>query len=610
MCSVLAAQMLLVRPAAAAAGLPGLYYRLLEAGMAKVEQRLNAGLPADLRALEARGNGWRLFPHNVLAAAVLYARQDPANRRYRDPKMLALAMRIGDLLATESDRGTFESRLNSDRDAYMWLDAFRLLRPELGAERRQRWQRALFRSIETMAEDSARIADFPGYQSPFIGTSPNHLSLWASTVYLAGRVFAKPEWEKLGGRIMHRFAVVEQSRSGFWGEHQHGLPTAGYDHTTYTGVALYYEFSRDPAAFAALRRGLDFHQYFTYPDGTPPGVLDDRNRYTSLSGWNRPGFETWSDENPAPGGNDESPSKGQFGFSHFPDGRRYAEFLTGFFREGEVGYEDLGRLAQNALYYHRGPKAPIPQDLPSYARRLEQPAGIRKTGPWVVCLSGLIETQAVNNQYYLDRQGNLSIFHRQTGLIVTGAGSKHQPELATFTERVAGQLVHMPITSRLEMDGKRDLLSLAYNTFFGELEVPVPSESSLPFKFRITGKGRPGEDLHLTLQLCLKSGETLETGAGRKMLLGKEKLELSPEGLGGWIRHHGWTLRLGPSARLVWPVYPYHPYTARPETGLDHAVGALSVPLRLTPRTGSYVRPREQEIPFVLEVGGGSADRQ
>ena len=198
MCSVLAAQMLLVRPAAAAAGLPGLYYRLLEAGMAKVEQRLNAGPPADLRALEARGNGWRLFPHNVLAAAVLYARQDPANRRYRDPKMLALAMRIGDLLATESDRGTFESRLNSDRDAYMWLDAFRLLRPQLGAERRQRWQRALFRSIEIMAEDSARIADFPGYQSPFIGTSPNHLSLWASTVYLAGRVFAKPEWEKLG----------------------------------------------------------------------------------------------------------------------------------------------------------------------------------------------------------------------------------------------------------------------------------------------------------------------------------------------------------------------------------------------------------------------------
>src|SRR5262249_23549408 len=33
------------------------------------------------------------------------------------------------------------------------------------------------------------------------------------------------------------------------------------------------------------------------------------------------------------GGNDESASKGQFGFSNFSDGRRYAEFLT-FFEEG------------------------------------------------------------------------------------------------------------------------------------------------------------------------------------------------------------------------------------------------------------------------------------
>jgi len=167
----------------------------------------------------------------------------------------------------------------------------------------------------------------------------------------------------------------------------------------------------------------------------------------------------------------------------------------------------------------------------------------------------------------------------------------------------------MPSTSRLEMGAKRDLLSLAYNTFFTELEVPVPSQSSLPLRFWITGRGRPGEDLRLTLQLCLKSGETLETGAGRKMLLGKERLELSPEELGGWIRHQGWTLRVGPSARLVWPVYPYHPYTAKPETGLDHAVGALSVPLQPTPRPGSYVRPREQEIPFVLEVGAGGAER-
>src|SRR5437773_2402186 len=69
------------------------------------------------------------------------------------------------------------------------------------------------------------------------------------------------------------------------------------------------------------------------------------------------------------------------------------------------------RLAQDALYYHSGPKAPIPQDEPDYVRRLGVPAGMRKTGQWMVCLSGLISTQAIHNQYYLDRQGHLEIFH-------------------------------------------------------------------------------------------------------------------------------------------------------------------------------------------------------
>jgi hypothetical protein len=581
--------------------LPGQYFRLLDAGVTQVAQRLTADSTASLKALEAKGDGWRLFPHTVLAAAVLYAKPDAANSRYRNRATLALAMQIGDLLAGESEHGGFQARLNSDRDAYMWLEAYRVLEHQLGDERRARWRRELERNIAELAADSAERAHFPGYQSPFIGTSPNHLSLWASTVYLAGRIFDNKEWERIGASVMHRF-TEEQSPDGFWGEHERLLPTPGYDYTTYAGMALYYEHSHDPAALEALRRGLEFHKYFTYPDGSPVEVLDDRNRYTAVAGWNVPGFATWSDENPPPAGNDESASKGQFGFSNFPEGRRYAELLTSFFRAGEVGYEDLGRIAQDALYYHAGPKAAIPQDLSNYTRRLGIPAGIRKTGPWVVCLSGLISTQAINNQFYHDRQGNLSIFHARTGLIITGANSKHQPELATFSERLPGQVVHMPISSRLVMGDDQDRLSLAYNTFFGDLYVPRPSETDLAFRFSITGKGRPAEDSRLTLQLCLKHGETLETGAGRKITLGRERVDLSPDELGGSICHHGWQLKFDPTARLVWPVYPHDPYTNAPEKSLDHAVGALSVPLRLKAQPGHYVRPDEQAISLLVEV--------
>lgn len=586
---------------AAPAELPGKYFRLMESGIAQVEQRLAAQPSLDLKALEVGGDGWSLFPHIILVAAVLYVKADPSNHSYKDPRMLALANRVGDVLAGESERGSFAARLNDERDTYMWLEAYRLLEQDLGEERRRRWRRELERNVAGLASDVRQRLDFPGYQSPFIGTSPNHLALWASTVYLAGRVFGNREWMDLGSRVMHRFAAKEQSPDGYWGEHERLLPTPGYDYNTYASVALYREFSQDPVALEALRRGLDFHKFFTYPDGTPVEVIDDRNRYTIVPGWGPFGFPTWSGSSP-PGGNDESASKGHFGFSNFPEGRRYAEFLTGFFHEGRVGYEDLGRIAQDALYYHSGPEAPIPQDLPRYARQLTVPAGIRKTGSWVVCLSGLISTQAVTSQFYLDRQGHLSIFHSKLGLIVTGAGSKRQPQLATFSEKLRGQAFHMPLSSRLQMNAERDRLSLAYNTFFSDLYVSPPSDSRVTFRFVITGKGTPADEAQLTLQLCLKRGETLETAGGRKILLGPERIELGPDALGDWIRHHGWRLKTGPAARLVWPVYPYDPYADAPEKAPEHAVGVLSVPLRLGAESRQGVRPGEQEISFTLLV--------
>lgn len=567
----------LAAPLAAAGGLPAGYFRLMEAGVAQVEARLNAEPNLDLQTLEARP-GWRHFPYTILAPAVLFAKRHPDNRNYRDPKMLAVAIRIGDLLASEDDKGRYEPRLDSDWDTYMWLEAYRLLERELGEERRVRWKRQIERNVARLAPDAEERLDFPWYHSPFIGTSPNHYALWASTLHLAGRVFGKKEWESLGAKVLRRFATVEQSQDGYWGEHNQSGPTTGYNHLTLTGLALYWEHSKDPAVMPAMRRTTDFHKFYTYPDGTPVEVINDRNRHWGVSAW------------------------GHFAFSHFADGRRYAEFLTGFFQPKKLTPDALGRLSQNALYYHEGPTESIPQEQPRYFHRMSVPAGIRKTGPWVVCLSGIISTQAVTSQFYLDRQGNVSVFHQKLGLIVTGANSKRQPELATFWERIQAQVFHMPISTRLQMGEERDRLSLAYNSFFTDLEVPTPSDTEATLRFIVTGKGRPAEEAQLTLQLCLKTGEMLETGAGRKILLVADKIALGPEDLGGSIHHHGWTLKVDQTARLTWPIYPHNPYANAPETSLEYAVGALSVPLRQKAQPGKYVRPAEQEISFALRA--------
>jgi hypothetical protein len=342
-------------------------------------------------------------------------------------------------------------------------------------------------------------------------------------------------------------------------------------------------------------------------------VINDRNRYWGVSAW------------------------GHFGFSHLPAGRRYAEFLTKSLSRKTIGLEDLGRLAQNALYFHEGPTAPIPQEMEAWAHRMRVPAGIRKRGPWVVCLSGLISTSAVLNQFYLDRQGSLSIFHEALGLIVTGANAKRQPELATFCEQIGDQIFAMPESSHLRMSDEGDRLGLAYRRFFAELTATISGDGKVSLRWSISGKGRPPEDARLTLQLCLKAeasgrsgvvaepreplhgskrtdpslrdpsgplpeGAVLETAGGGRFVLGEEPIELGPEALGAWIRHGGWQLSLPPAARLVWPVHPYNPYRNGPEPGLEHAVAALRVPLYLRERPGRYVRPEEQVILLTLET--------
>ena len=547
--------------------LPGDYFPKLNKGLSRVERVMAAMPEARLSELE-RQPGMRHFPSAVLVAAVLYAKEHPANRRYHDRRTLTTALAIGDLIAREIALGAY-GRLDNHRDTYMWLDAYRLLEGELGEPRRKRWREALMGLVAPLAADVDERKDYPWYNSPYIVTSPNHYSLWSSTVHLAGKVFGNQEWQDLGARVMHRFAAEEQTEDGYWGEHSRDGPTTGYDYLTSTAVALYYEHSGDPAALEALRRSTDFHKYFTYPDGTPVDTVNDRNRYWGVPMW------------------------GGFGFSHFPDGRRYAEFLLDRYGD-DFGIEDLGRMAQSALYFHEGETAPIPTDLPRFFHRLQVPAGMRKEGPWVVSLSGIVSTPAAS-QFYLDRQTVMGVFHEKLGLIISGANSKHQPELATVSETVKGKVYHMPMSSRLTMTEQGDRLALGYNKFFSELTFPELSENRLRFRFRIRWKGGAAP-ARLTLQLVLKPGEILETGGGKRVKLstepGSEPLRLTPQDIGGWIRHGGWTLKTESPVELEWPVYPYNPYSARPETGLAHAVGAYRLELE----------PRSQVVDFTLET--------
>lgn len=540
--------------------LPDRYFKLLESGVSIVEKRLAAEPSATLALLESKP-GWIHFPNAILMPAVLYTKKYPANKRYGDTAMLNLALRIGDFLVKEQEAGNYSKRGDSDWDTYMWLEAYRILESKLGEQRRQSWKKVLLEELQLLEPKLVKRLDYPWYNAPFIITSPNHYAIYASALLVGGHVFNKPDWIKMSTGVLHRFCVREQAADGYWGEHSQTGPTTGYDYLTLTQIALYWEYSKDPEALKALRRSTDFHKYFTYPDGTPVETINDRNRFWGVSMW------------------------GHFGFSHFPDGRRYAAFLTGHFPlDGDVNnyggdMQSFGRIAQDLLYFHDGNTAPIPQDKLNYHHSMKIPAGIRKTGPWVTTYSGIIAPGVSLNNFFLDRQGNFSVFNKKTGLIISGANSKRQPELATLTEVIGSDSIHMPVSSYFKMSEQGDKLALAYNVFFATLDVPLPSEKQLKFGFTTTHKyGEAVSDLNL--QLVLVPGETLETGGGQKITLGSEKIEWGNVELGGWIKHNGWAMKIPSGAYLVWPVFPFNPYKNKPETSLSRAIGRLYFPLK------------------------------
>ena len=559
-------------PAVTSAKLPDGYFELLETGIKRIEKKM-AAYPQPTLLLLEEGEPFGHFPHAILLPAVLYSKSHPSNKHFGDTSLVGLANRVGDLLVTEYEKGNYTSRHDSDWDTYMWLEAYRLLQKKLGSERKLRWQKALMGNLELLEPLLIKYQDYPWYNAPFITTSPNHYAIYASTLLVGGHVFNKPNWIKLANKVLHRFCIEEQTADGYWGEHSQAGPTTGYDYVTLTQIALYWEYSKDPEALKALRRSTNFHKYFTYPDGTPVETINDRNRYWGVSMW------------------------GHFGFSHFEDGRRYAEFLTSFFSKAgdTLSYggdmQSLGRIAQNVMYYHEGISGSIPQQQKDYAFQMKIPAGIRKSGPWVVTYSGIIAPPVTLNNFFLDRQGNLSVFNEKMGLIITGANSKRQPELATFTETIGTDSIHMPVSSRLQMNENMDKLTLAYNVFFASMEFPKPSEKKMLFDVVIYYKW--GEAVsNFNLQLMLKSGQEIMTGSGKKYILGTNKIELGDEELKGSIQHNGWTFHFLPGFHLTWPVFPFNPYKDAPETDLFRAIGRLSLP----------IHTKDEHLTFSIEV--------
>jgi len=568
---------LAIPASAAESALPSLYYQWMREGSERVRARLDQEPGASLRQLESR-DGWTHFPHAILAPAVLFTNQHEANSHHADKRMLDLAIRIGDLLAFEDENGAYKDRLDSYWDTYMWLEAYRLLEPHLDESRKSRWKAALTRNVAMVAPDCLAWRDAPRYNSFYLGTSTNHFALWALNLYLGGKHLARPEWEKLGADILHRLAAKEQSVDGFWGESTPDGPTNGYNTLTLAAVAAYYAHSHDEAARVALLRATTFHTHFTWPNAQPIELLNDRNRH-----W---GAKIY----------------GNFGFTLTPEGRALAKLIADSYQPEDLTIETIGRVAQNALYFHDGPTPAPLQRQTDYSLQLQTTAGVRKKGAWLWSLAGIPSAKRPYSQWFLDRQSTVSVYHDRLGLIISGANSKNQPELASFREIINGVTDYLPADATLRMSDEGDILSLAYQRFYVTIEPKRISDKEMELRYRITGMGPIPDSAMLTLQLVVTTEQELRTKQTTGRLSSRAELRLANAQIGGSISHNGWTIHSENEMTLQWPVYPFNPYRNGRSNRIEDAVATLNFPIALKPVKRPYVRPNEQEIVIRLRA--------
>jgi len=522
----------------------------------------------------------------IYPVAYFYKTPHPLNPYSGQKRLLDSAIACGDLLSGYESETVWPL---GNWTLYTWIEAFDLLKDYLGPERKARWALRIQYWVGHYLGYVKRSRGKRNYTAVELGVSPNHYSLYMTTVFRAGQVFGHPEWLKL---VREEFKNIlrTQHPDGFWAEH-HG-PVNSYNRVTTHGVGLYYALTGDPEALEALRRAKDFNLRFTYPDGSAVSVIDERNRYS-------PGIRA---------------SWGLLGHSHFPDGRRYNRLMTtklmqrmGLAPGGESktrassGYKpsfmDLAWILDNLKYSAAGEESPAPQQLDSYQARLTSGACLIRRGSWVVCLSGIISPPWEGNRFFLDRYTYLELWHEKLGVVIGGGNTKRQPQIAgLLMEPSHGGLDFWPRESRITSRGDTLSLELGFDKFRACKKVAIIDDRTVKIEVRFTETAPPilwPNRYECNLQLQLKAGEHLSTAAGQTLDLSSRKSRFAEEQVGSRIETARWSLEVPKGrASLRFPFQPFFNYNIDGIGSAGNALGILS----------AYTTDPSASFKYVLKV--------
>ena len=531
-------------------------------------ESLLKGLPGIMRTYHADTGRfgtepWTCMDQNrIYTLAAAWSINDDKNPYYHDPKLLEAIAKGGEVLVDEMDangKWTFRKKDNSTwGQIHMpwtysrWIRAYEMTRDSLPAASRAKWEKGLKLGYGKLAQSMPKMR---------VHNIPTHHGMG---LYIAGRVFRNPEWQKTGANMMHR-AVEHQDPGGYWSENFG--PVVTYNRVYVEALGLYYHYSHDPKALDALSRSARFHSAILYPDGSAASAIDERVVY-------HPGVD-----------------KGNVGFSWTPEGRGFLISQFNRLRDKRERYAAAEYAATMLLYGGSGDSiAPPTSGAQGTVALGDNDAVIRRQKPWQWVFSGYA-TKPIDNRWIQDRQNLVEVFHDVLGVVAGGGNTKLQPYWSTFTVGDPSLLAHKPGETHPDFTPDIDLLwtpdaaeiavtseATEMRLKYGDVPCTVKTEMLDDRRLRLTYSAPKGRNAEAHLPL-VRHASVLKTAKGDKVrLAGDKPVVLTKADLGDWFEIRELRVSVPDGATLRWPALQHNPYARDGKAPIGNAKIVLAMP--------------------------------